>query len=1465
MSPIAASLAAFLLVSSSIASPAYPPPGAGGRLDVLRRSPLAAPATTDNGGRVHVPMIKRKTDKSPEAFARKAEHLRAKYGGQSRKEGANETATKRSSNSVSLTNYEDSEYYAQITVGTPASDFYVVVDTGSSDLILATSPCEGCESTTPLYTPSNSSTSASSGSTFSITYGSGSASGTVYTDTVSIAGYAVSKQGFAACDTMDNIVDGDISGLLGLGWSSIANSGATPLLENIANGGNLSSEVFSFAFKTYSETGNIQETAAGGTMVIGAVDTGLFSGEINWIDVVQPEGYWMIPLQGLSAQGSDLSVTADAVAIDTGTSLIGAPTTACQAVYEQLGGQAISLSGSSGYYSYPCSTNVNVTMTFGGVQYSIPSDNFNSGYVTSSGSECLGALFEYDTTESVSSGSGSGYASSTSTTPTWIVGDSFLNGVYSAFRFSPTASIGFATLGSGGSAGNGSDSTATTTSSAKTSTSTSSAAGSTYTGVASSAAKLRVLIWPRSSLTWGELEAFYSREQARLAGKYGGKITGGERRKRSVGTEEMNNAYADSMYYGTVSVGTPARDFEVILDTGSADLWLSTAPCTGCEAQTPLYDPSSSSTAVNTTLDFSIQYGSGAAAGALFTDVVGIAGFTVANQTFAAATTSEGVVSGDISGILGLAWERLASSNSMPLLQGLSEGGQFDQQMFGFAFSRWIEDADAITEIKPGGIMTIGGVNSSLYTGDFNWVPLVDNGTYWLIPLDGITVQGVSTGITDSSVAIDTGTSLIAGPSAAVTAIYNNIPGSQPVTAYPCATTVKVSMEFGGIVYDIDPSGTYFYSIRNLLQRLTPFGNNRSDADFNAGQGSASYCLGAFFITETGASSPDWIVGDVFLKNVYSAFRFSPNPAVGFASLSSNAPALIAWRSKDLPSSPRFNRRGSRTSTRLQIIYGLGLTATVLWMYFLTPHSTSGFTARAPTTEGTFAYATPSTDAHPYERHPIYSLMKDAKDKWEAKVAKQSQTLSQAIIEYRKRYRRDPPKGFDKWFNWAQARGVQLLDEYDAIADHVFPLLSLSPDQLRERIEDIEKGDDEGKKMHAVMRIRNGKRLPWTGADWRPPVTDPWGETVDEIIDMLPDMDAALLVDESLLPTYKPSSWDNRARTCLPDSNLHRSRMGMLSDPPPGPAFIADHYAEMDYCENPKTVNLHGKLLQNAQLSPWISRLVPTFAMSRTKFNGDILWPAPILYNLNPDNESSFLDKPVHKVVWRGSPDGVAVKWEMDWRESHRFRLLFLTNSDDTNNKRTVRMTKQDRLGHEYQVDVESSLGELNARYMNVRPTNEAVQCQPELCEWVNQNLPFSPKLSLEEMATHRYVMDVDGNAYSARFRTHLMSNQVVLKSTRYPEWYVGRIQPWLHYVPVRQDYSDLYNIMAFFDGGLGPDREGHHDDLAEEIATAGREWAETNWRIIDIKAYLFRLLLEYGRLFEEERTPAYLPNEFRT
>lgn len=59
-------------------------------------------------------------------------------------------------------------------------------------------------------------------------------------------------------------------------------------------------------------------------------------------------------------------------------------------------------------------------------------------------------------------------------------------------------------------------------------------------------------------------------------------------------------------------------------------------------------------------------------------------------------------------------------------------------------------------------------------------------------------------------------------------------------------------------------------------------------------------------------------------------------------------------------------------------------------------------------------------DGLPATSHPIYQLIRDAMARWEAKNARASKTLRQAVAEYRRRYGRPPPKGFDHWWSFVQ-------------------------------------------------------------------------------------------------------------------------------------------------------------------------------------------------------------------------------------------------------------------------------------------------------------------------------------------------------------------------------------------------------------------------------------------------------------
>ena len=112
---------------------------------------------------------------------------------------------------------------------------------------IADSQCvTGCSSV-PTFDSSNSSTFKNQNTTFSIKYGSGQAAGSLGEDVVQMAGYSVPNQIFAVCNQVSQgLLMNPVSGLLGLGFQTIASSGATPMWQTLVSAGAWDSPLMSF-------------------------------------------------------------------------------------------------------------------------------------------------------------------------------------------------------------------------------------------------------------------------------------------------------------------------------------------------------------------------------------------------------------------------------------------------------------------------------------------------------------------------------------------------------------------------------------------------------------------------------------------------------------------------------------------------------------------------------------------------------------------------------------------------------------------------------------------------------------------------------------------------------------------------------------------------------------------------------------------------------------------------------------------------------------------------------------------------------------------------------------------------------------------------------------------------------------------------------------------------------------------
>ena len=117
--------------------------------------------------------------------------------------------------------------------------------------------------------------------------------------------------------------------------------------------------------------------------------------------------------------------------------------------------------------------------------------------------------------------------------------------------------------------------------------------------------------------------------------------------KRSVGNVPLTNN-DNFMWYGTISIGTPAKDFKGVIlfffcsiwpsdlactvdfDTGSSDLFVPSSTCGETCSGHEVYNPGDSSTSTDLGKPFSLSYGDGSTvSGEQYSDKVTIDGLEV--------------------------------------------------------------------------------------------------------------------------------------------------------------------------------------------------------------------------------------------------------------------------------------------------------------------------------------------------------------------------------------------------------------------------------------------------------------------------------------------------------------------------------------------------------------------------------------------------------------------------------------------------------------------------------------------------------------------------------------------------------------------------------------------------------------------------------------------------------------------
>ncbi|KAJ5854511.1 hypothetical protein N7534_007054 [Penicillium rubens] len=524
--------------------------------------------------------------------------------------------------------------------------------------------------------------------------------------------------------------------------------------------------------------------------------------------------------------------------------------------------------------------------------------------------------------------------------------------------------------------------------------------------------------------------------------------------------------------------------------------------------------------------------------------------------------------------------------------------------------------------------------------------------------------------------------------------------------------------------------------------------------------------------------------------------------------------------------------------------------------------------------------------------HPIRQLAAKADLEFHTMINKQSRTLSACCAEYERRYGRKPPLHFDKWFKAAQDRDFLLTDEFDSMMAAMEPLWGVAPSDIRARLENVISAS-QGEGMYRFT-VSQGKQSFTNPQNWMGSIFNYWFSP--EILQTLPDMTLAMnTMDEpkvvvphdmlsyaldaahaprqgpvlpgkypglaqhvDFLDIGKQNTWDALSLSCAPDTvvrdfSLEATRSPFLTDM----GFLSNLTLSKDVCQFPELHNIHAGLRHPASMRI-THALVPIFSQAKASCFNDLLYPSPFYaeklrsgeYEEKHDVDWEEKDNVVY---WTGSNTG-GYSTSENWRSLQRQRLALMT-MDESRPISLLNWTQQPGNRSSEWVSINSTIAAIsNSTRVRI---SAAIQCDDTACMEQKDELKIKSgdRDDITDGYQARYNLDIDGNGLSGRFYRLLMSKSAVLKQTLYQEWHDDWLIPWLHYIPISMDLRDFPEIVRY----LTQESEGQ--DLGRKVAQSSYEWSRRVLRSEDMRLVWWRLMLEYGRLVNDDRDQMWYKN----
>jgi saccharopepsin len=224
-------------------------------------------------------------------------------------------------------------YFGKVEVGEPRQEFTVVFDTGSGNLMLPSTWCNGNACTMHRRFNRKASTTSididadgtkvkpdAARDQITVTFGTGEISGVFLEDKICIGALCAPGQFVAATEETDDPFSSfNFDGVLGLSLNEMSQSPSFNLMERLVGKGKLKKPIFS-VFLSDSDTEESEIT-------FGDVRREHMAGEMFWQPVSRDTGYWQVEIEDIVISGTKQNLCPHCqVAVDTGTSQLAGPT-----------------------------------------------------------------------------------------------------------------------------------------------------------------------------------------------------------------------------------------------------------------------------------------------------------------------------------------------------------------------------------------------------------------------------------------------------------------------------------------------------------------------------------------------------------------------------------------------------------------------------------------------------------------------------------------------------------------------------------------------------------------------------------------------------------------------------------------------------------------------------------------------------------------------------------------------------------------------------------------------------------------------------------------------------------------------------------------------------------------------------------------------------------------------------------